>query len=249
MKQRWGRLKQWLLTHIWHRIRIPLGEAQYYIEPELELARRLNVRDPELAAALLDEAQERDRSHHDTANSLQGRAMTLQSAVAIATTLTLTAGGLLLDRTKIASQSWRLSFATVLLAAVVAFIGSGVQALRSSSNTFPWSYPGSNDIFDRARADLAWARASRTATYLKCAGLNARIVQVKGGYLNAAVRWFKIALGLLAVLAVLFVAYTAWGPTASSNPAPQPASSRPHRPPDCRYHYLPSFSFGCRQRR
>ena len=143
---------------------------------------------------LLSQAQEIDRSQHSSAESIQSRAMTLQGAVAIATTLTLTARGLLLDRTKIESHAWRLAFAIVLLLAVLAFIASGVRALGASSRTHPWTHPGFNDIFDHAKLDLTNAQAAHAAAHLKAAGQNLRIVQVKGGYLNAAVFWFRLAL-------------------------------------------------------
>jgi cytochrome oxidase assembly protein ShyY1 len=114
----------------------------------------------------------------------------------------------------------------VLLLAVLAFIASGVRALGASSRTHPWTQPGFNDIFDHAKLDLTDAQAAHAAAYLKAAGQNLRIVQVKGGYLNAAVFWFRLALALLAVLAAMFVAYTAWGQPSSTHPA-KPASPSP----------------------
>lgn len=220
----WRSVQTFFIERLWHRLVLPLGDVEFYTEDEAELAQRLHVSDKELSSMLLAEAQEIDRSQHSSAESIQGRAMTLQGAVAIATTLTLTAGGLLLDRTKIESHAWRIAFAIVLLLAVLAFIGSGVRALGASSRTHPWTQPGFNDIFDHAKRDLTHAQAARAAAYLKAAGANLRIVQLKAGYLNAAVAWFRLALALLAVLAAMFVAYTAWGQPSSAHP-PTPSKS------------------------
>ena len=225
-------LRSLVIEQLWHRLVLRLGEPEFYTEEEAELAQRLQVADKELSAMLLAEAQEIDRSQHSSAESIQSRAMTLQGAVAIATTLTLTAGGLLLDRTKVESHGWRLAFAIVLLLAVLAFIASGVRALGASSRTFPWAQPGFNDIFDHAKLDLTNAQGAYAAAYLKAAGQNLRIVQVKGGYLNAAVSWFRLALTLLAVLAAMFVAYTAWGqPSSAHPPTPAPKVSPHHKHP------------------
>jgi MFS family permease len=219
-------LRSFVIEQLWHRLVLPLGEPEFYTEQEAELAQRLQVADKEVSAMLLAEAQEIDRSQHSSAESIQSRAMTLQGAVAIATTLTLTAGGLLLDRTKIESHGWRVAFAIVLLLAVLAFIASGVRALGASSRTFPWAQPGFNDIFDHAKLDLTTAQGVHAAAYLKAASQNLRIVQVKGGYLNAAVSWFRLALTLLAVLAAMFVAYTAWGQPSPAHPVtPAPKGS------------------------
>jgi hypothetical protein len=78
-----------VIEQLWHRLVLPLGELEFYTENEAELAQRLQVADKELSAMLLAEAQEIDRSQHSSAESIQSRAMTLQGAVAIATTLTL----------------------------------------------------------------------------------------------------------------------------------------------------------------
>ena len=45
------------------------------------------------------------------------------------------------------------------------------------------------------------------AGFLKSVGMNQRIIEIKAGYLNSAVFWFKLALAGLATLAVLFVLY------------------------------------------
>jgi hypothetical protein len=92
-----------------------------------------------------------------------------------------------------------------------------MRALGASSRTLPWSYPAFEDIFRRAESDLAAAQGARAASLLKTAGLNLRIVELKAGYLNATVWWFRIALALLFTLAILFVAYAATTPEKSMN--------------------------------
>ena len=173
MTDLWNGLKG-LARRIWHRISLPLGPAQFYTEPESDLAARLRTRDDTLGSELLVQAQETNRSQHESAESVQARAMTLQGAVAIAATLTLAVGSLVADRTKILTEPWRFVFAVLFLATVASFIAAGLRALQASSNTHRWAFPGVNDIFDHAASDLPWARAKRTASYLKCAGLNAR---------------------------------------------------------------------------
>jgi hypothetical protein len=190
---------------------LELGSAELYTEPEEEIVPRLLTDDPELSADLLDEATEMTRRQKDDAESFERRAATLQGAVAIATTLTITGGALLLDKDRIASSCWRIAFASLLAATIVSFVISGVRALGASSRTHPWSYPGYEDMFDHARLDLAHERAARTASLLKAAGLNLRIIQLKGGYLNSAVFWFRLALLALVGLAALLLIYAIVG--------------------------------------
>jgi hypothetical protein len=241
MKDR-ARFGKWVRAHVWEHIVVPLGEAQFYMEGELELAHRLGSSDAVMSERLLNQAQSIDANQHQVAESIEARAMTLQGAVAIATTLAIAAGGLLVDRSKVSSAGWRITFSVVVLSAVLAFIASGLRALQASSTTFPWAYPGFNDIFDHAAGDVRWARARAAASHLKAAGDNLRIVQVKGGYLNAAVGWFRIALALLAALAITFVAYAIWGSVATAqdhridhHPLCRGAPHQSHRWSSCNY--------------
>lgn len=208
------------MLKLWRSVRdrliLPLGEPRYFREDEDELARRLKSSDTKLAAALLAEAEELARRPHEDAESIDRRATTLQGAVALATTVALAGGALLLDPTKLRSEGWRITFAAVLAGAVVAFVASGMRALGASSRTLPWSYPAFEDIFERAESDVAAAQAARAASLLKTVGLNFRIVELKAGYLNAAVWWFRIALALLLALAILFVTYAATSPEEPS---------------------------------
>src|SRR4051794_21831768 len=119
----------WIKANVVDRLVLALGKPEVYTEDEADLAKSLEVSDEKLSASLLAEAKEIAGGMLETAQSIESRAMTLQSAVAIATTLTLTAGGLLVDRTKIASGDWRIGFAIVLFLTVVAFIASGLRAL------------------------------------------------------------------------------------------------------------------------
>jgi hypothetical protein len=209
------------MLKLWRSVRdmlvLQLGEPRHFREDEDELARRLTTSDTELAAALLAEAEELARRPHEDAESIDRRATTLQGAIALATTVALAGGALLLDPTKLRSDSWRIAFACVVAAVVIAFVASGVRALGASSRTQPWSYPAFEDIFGRAQSNLVTAHAARAASLLKTSGLNFRIVEVKAGYLNAAVWWFRIALALLVLLAVLFIVYAATTHTPNMN--------------------------------
>jgi hypothetical protein len=191
------------------RLVLELGDPTQYTEPEEKIAERLLTDDSVLSAELVDEAAEIAGRQQEDAESIGRRAATLQGAVALATTLTLAGGALILDAERVPSRCWRLALASVLTVAVFSFVAAGVRALGASSRTHPWSYPGYDDIFDHAQTDLGPARAARAAAMLKAAGFNLRIVQLKGGYLNAAVFWFRIALLTLLGLAVLTVIYAA----------------------------------------
>jgi cytochrome oxidase assembly protein ShyY1 len=218
----WRTIKSLFVDHVWHVLVLQLGEPEFYTEDEAELAKRLTVSDNGLSAALLAEAEQIDRNNHDSAEGIEARAMTLQGAVAIATTLTLAAGGFLIDRTKVESNAWRISFAAVFLLTVLCFIAAGIRAIGASSRTHAWTYPGFTDIFEHARLQLSDARAAYAAAHLKSAGMNLRIIQLKGGYLNAAVFWFRLALALLVVLAAMFLAYS-----VSLRAAASPSNRRP----------------------
>lgn len=188
---------------------LELGDPSRYTEAEEEIAKRLLTHDPVLGAELVDEGAEIARRQESDVESIERRATTLQGAVALATTLTVAGGALFLDTERIPSRCWRIAFASVLAVAVFSFVASGVRALGASSRTHPWAYPGYEDIFEHAQADLAEARAARAAALLKGAGFNLRIVRLKGGYLNAAVFWFRLALIALLGLAVAIVIHVA----------------------------------------
>jgi MFS family permease len=217
--------RQWWCSNVSERLVLRLGQAQVFVQKEEEIAKRLYSADDAVSAALLAEAEAIDRRQYDSVESIERRAMTLQAAVAIAATLTLAAGGLLLDPAKIESQSWRIAFAVALLLPAAAFIASGVRALGASSRTHPWTVPSAEDIFDHAKLDLRRIHAVRAAAYVKSAGMNVRIVEVKAGYLNASVRWFRIALVLLVLVAASFLAYTIWGQSGTIASNRQPSAN------------------------
>ncbi len=202
------RLKHWWLDHVWHRLVLPLGEPEFFTEDEDDIAKRLHTKDPAAADALLSDAKELYERIAKTTASIEARAMTLQGAVAIALTLALAAGGLLLDRTRIASDGWRIALAVALTLTAAAFIISGLRALGASSKTHPWASPAYELIFDHAKMSLAGAQRARTAAYLKSVGLNNRIVSWKAGYLNAAVFWFTVALALLFASVVMLLVFS-----------------------------------------
>jgi|NGEPerStandDraft_6_1074524.scaffolds.fasta_scaffold06649_5 hypothetical protein len=216
---------------MWRKIRgrliLELPDPRAYRESEQAIADSLLTDDPELAKFLLDEAEASSRRPFESAESIERRATTLQGAVAIATTFTLTGSALLFDRTKLSSDGWRVAFAVLFLLAIVSFVCSGVRALSASSRTFRWSFPGWNDIFDRARLETPRAYATRSASLLKAAGINQAIIETKAGYLNAAVRWFRAALLflVLATIAMLVYAIVYSPPDATGGNAPTAPSA------------------------
>lgn len=150
---------------VWRRARgrlvLELGPPTHYTEPESEIAERLVTNDEVLGAELVEEAIEIARRQEEDVNSIERRAGALQGAVALATTLTVAGGALLLDTERIPSRGWRVVSASVLGIAAIAFVVSGIRAVGASSRTLPWAYPGYSDILERASTDLSRARGAR----------------------------------------------------------------------------------------
>jgi hypothetical protein len=167
---------------------------------------------PEVAAEILEEAQELSQTAIEQGGAAERRATTLQGAVAIAATFSLAAGTLVAESDKIASQTWRVVFAVVVAAVVLAFVGAGVVALQATSKLEKWHDPDDEARFaERVGVGLAEARMNRAEELLEAYGHNKELAEWKITRASLAASWFRTALGLLLFLAGVFVTYAVFG--------------------------------------
>lgn len=167
---------------------------------------------PAVAGEILEEAKDLFKSAIERGGAAERRATTLQGAVAIAATFSLAAGTLVAETDKVPSQAWRVLFAVVVAAVVLAFVVAGVVALQATSRIEKWHEPDDPASFaERANADLANAQINRATELLHAYGHNEALARWKIRRATLAARWFRSALGLLVVLAVVFVTYAIFG--------------------------------------
>jgi hypothetical protein len=179
-----------------------------YAETSEDLLARLGNPPQEVVATMLDEALAACAEVAERVDSAERRAATIQGAIAIAASLTLAGGSLLLTK-KLASQGWTIAFATGFGATVVSF---AIAAWRSVLVTWPrfmWASPAVIDIADdHARATSPKeVQLKRTRDLLIAYGRRDSVAQVKIRLLGSAFRWMLLALILIAVLAGLFAAH------------------------------------------
>jgi hypothetical protein len=234
------------MRSIWRFIRSRLVLDVYppvtYLEKEKDIEKKLLSDNPDVAALILSEAETIAARPFETADSVERRAMTLQGAVALATTFTLTGSALIFDQTKLSGHGWRITLAIIFFLAIGSFAMCGMRAMSASSRTFNWYIPGPNDIFDRVQLKEPAVCASRAATLLKTSGYNDAIVRVKAGYMNSAVWWFRIALVMLVTASILMLAYAVTRGPAATPKGQTPATSSSIGSPS------PARDRGCRSR-
>ena len=197
------------LRRLWH-------EARAWGYPPTPPATRftcgLNVPVPTdgVAREILEEAQELFKIPLARGEAAERRATTLQGAVAIAATFSLAAGSLLAEADKVHSQLWRVVFAVVLALIVFCFVVAGVVGLQATSKISAWQDPADERRFaERADASVAEAQMARANELLVTYGQNHALAEWKIKRATLAARWFRAALGLLLLLAVLFFCYVA----------------------------------------
>jgi uncharacterized protein (TIGR02118 family) len=200
----------------WLRRRFPRSSERFYPHtppPTRFVKFTLPVPDnPEVAAEILEEAQELSQTAIEQGGAAERRATTLQGAVAIAATFSLAAGTLVAESDKIASQTWRVVFAVVVAAVVLAFVGAGVVALQATSKLEKWHDPDDEARFaERVGVGLAEARMNRAEELLEAYGHNKELAEWKITRASLAASWFRTALGLLLFLAGVFVTYAVFG--------------------------------------
>ena len=135
---------------IWNRASRPLDEAGEFGGTVAPVAARLRTDKPDVADAILHEAERTAAEPFERAAGAERRAKPLQAAIAIAASFGIAAGALLLDRNKVGSNEWRGAFAVLSLCFVCCLVGSGFRAVGTVYRVHGWSYPDGDEIFERA---------------------------------------------------------------------------------------------------
>lgn len=203
--------KKW--RRAWDYVFVSARVPKEFNESVRELATRLRSDSPDVAKAVLAEAEAIYAEPQARIESAERRATTLQGTVAIAASLAIAGGGLLADPAKIQGQGWRTALALTLLAFVISLTGCAVRAVGATGRIFHFEEPGPERIFQRASMrDEQEALAHRAAELLRAYGVADEIGKVKVGLLRAAGWWFRLALLTLALLTALLAAYVICGP-------------------------------------
>jgi hypothetical protein len=209
-------------------VRVPADAPGGFAAESLpELAMRLRTGEPGVARAILAEAEAAFQEPVDRIESAERRATTLQGAVAVAASVVVAGGSLLLDPGKLHGQGWRIAFAAVLFAFVGSLTACGVRALGATSRIFRFRDPGIERITDRARMDECDALVHRAAELLRSAAVANEVGRVKVGLLRSAAWWFRLAILMLTALAGLLAAYAISGPHGATAAATPPSTQSP----------------------
>lgn len=218
------------LRWLWDYVFVPADPPERFATESLaDLASRLRTDAPDLAAAILAEAEATYSEPQERIESAERRATTLQGTVAIAASVALAGAGLLLQPGRIVGDLWRIAFGVLLILFVICLTGCAIRALGATARVFNFEEPGIDRIFDRVKMNRADVLTHRAAELLRAFAVADMIGSVKVGLLRAAAWWFRLAVVWLALLTILVGAYAIWGPSISgSNPSKkqQPRATR-----------------------
>ena len=164
------------------------------------------------AQVLLSEAEALYASQRERAQGAESRATTLQGAVGVAAGLILAGANFVLDPARVADRIWRVVFAGCLAALLMCLVLSGWLATNANLKFFTWLRPKPAPILRRACQDVAQADRERAIDLIAYANANYYVAAFKVAQLRAAARWFRGALSLLGLLALLLAAYVSFGP-------------------------------------
>jgi hypothetical protein len=201
----------------WNRVFVQVPPPAEFLEEQAQLLDRLAAQE-DRSGQVLAEAQAQFARPFETSDGVERRATTLQGAVAIAASFVLAGGGLLLDPSKIRSESWRLTLGALYALVIISLVFSALRALRATSRVLVWHYPDGEDLLKRGEKDQSASNyeLAVAAELLKAAGRNASNARYKVAQMRAAGHWFALALAGLLATAVLLVAYLIAGPNPSS---------------------------------
>ena len=153
------------------------------------------------ARASYDEATAR-------AESAERRAATIQGAIAIAASLTVAGGSLLLDPANVRSQMWRIAIGSSFAIAVLLLAIAAWRAFLVTWPRFMWASPAALDTVDHAKEPSGEAiRLRRASDLLIAYGRNDSVARLKLALLGQAMRWLMSALAVLSVLAIMLAVY------------------------------------------
>jgi hypothetical protein len=209
---RWQRLREW--------VRPPAKPPPVrFNESSEELLVRLGTPRPEVVSDLLEAATAAFNEAAERAESAERRAATIQGAIAIAASLTLAGGSLLLDASKVPSHPWRTVIAVGFALAVLLFAIAAWRAFLVTWPRFMWASPAAADIPDYAGQDSSDAvQLRRTRDFLIAYGRDDSIARLKIQLLRQAVRWMLGALTVIAAVAVTVAAYSIERAAGSAHP-------------------------------
>jgi hypothetical protein len=211
-RKRRDRLPAWLRP-LWDYVMVPADPPERFATESLaDLAGKLKTEDEDVARAILAEAEAIYAEPQERIESAERRATTLQGTVAIAASVALAGGGLLLDPSRIRGQCWRIAVGGLLAAFVICLLGCAIRALGATTRIFNFEEPGPTRIVDRTSMNNTEVLTHRAAELLRAFAVADMIGSVKIGLLRSAAWWFRLALVLLALLTFLVCSYAIWGP-------------------------------------
>jgi hypothetical protein len=201
-------MSAWTRLRGWARPQATPAPLRFNITTQ-ELLENLGTPSPAMIDEMLLSAHAAFAEVKDRAESAERRATTIQGAIAIAASLTVAGGSLILESAKVPSHAWRIAISVGFAVTVVLF---AVAAWRSFLVTWPrfmWASPAATDIVEHAHEPTAEAiKLRRTSDLLVAYGRNDSVARVKLALLGQAVRWLMSALVLLAILATLLAVYS-----------------------------------------
>jgi hypothetical protein len=100
----------------------------------------------------------------------------------------------------------------LLFGVTSSLVMSGLRALSATSSIHVWHRPTAADIVRRAGRSQTEARVELAAETLVDYSFNTKVAAWKVAYLGAAAWWFRVALAVLAALALVLATYAVAGP-------------------------------------
>ena len=202
---------------------------RHFNESSGALIARLGSPKPGVAKQLLAEAQAAYDEVADRAESAERRATTIQGSVAIAASLTLAGGSLLLDANKVSSECWRIALGAGFAIAVGMLAMAAWRAFLVTWPRFMWASPDFSEIVDHAKLPSDEEIQLRLVRDLLISyGRNDSIAALKIRLLGQAVRWLIAALVVVAILAVMLAAYSVSrddGQSSAGSNTPRPTAT------------------------
>jgi len=171
------------------------------------LVERFGALDADRADQVLAEAEAAYAEATVRAGSAERRATTIQGSIAVAASLSIAGGSLLLDPSKITSCGWRWALGLTFAAIVACLTLAAWRSFLVTGPGYMWASPNFEEVLDHAAlTDASAIKVTRAADLLIAYGRNDRIAADKVEFLGSAVRWLILALVLVAVLAALLAA-------------------------------------------
>lgn len=214
----------------WEWVKPPSSPPPLYFSIKSnELLSQLGTPDTVVVEELLAEANAAYREAGERAESAERRATTIQGSIAIAASLALAGGSLLLDSTGTPSHLWEIAISAGFALTVLLLVIAAWRAFLVTWPRFLWASPAVADITDHAKMPSADAiKLQRTSDLLVAYGRNDSVARLKLALLGQAVGWLMSALAVLSIVAIMLAAYAIAGSPAHSTQTGG-RLCRPHR--------------------